>query len=206
MHRVISQIPENLCTTTLKILLLSAIALVTPITLKGQLSTGSIVVVQSAGDYLVIAADSKNLSAKGASLQRCKITALDSRLVYANTGYTSKASVHGGWDATDIAKQHFRALAKTPRHELVPKLAEAYGADVAARLEPDVVRHPEEGWPQLLTTTIFAGFDEGHRRVGIEVSMDLPPKMRQAVKRQNPWNGENESWDCLAGGLLGSSH
>jgi hypothetical protein len=35
--------------------------------------------------------------------------------------------------------------------------------------------------------------------------MDLPPKMRQPVKRQNPWNGENESWDCLAGGLLGSS-
>src|ERR1019366_1283500 len=35
--------------------------------------------------------------------------------------------------------------------------------------------------------------------------VDLPPKMRQPVKRQNPWNGENESWDCLAGGLLGSS-
>src|ERR1019366_5941095 len=36
-------------------------------------------------------------------------------------------------------------------------------------------------------------------------SLDLPPKMRQPVKRQNSWNGENESWDCLAGGLLGSS-
>src|ERR1700741_5561669 len=29
--------------------------------------------------------------------------------------------------------------------------------------------------------------------------------MRRAVKRQKPWNGENESLDCLAGGLLGSS-
>src|SRR6266496_4117850 len=38
-----------------------------------------------------------------------------------------------------------------------------------------------------------------------EIAVDLPPKMRQTVKRQNPWNGENESWDCLAGGLLGSS-
>lgn len=37
------------------------------------------------------------------------------------------------------------------------------------------------------------------------VCLDLPPKVRQMVKRQNPWNGENESWDCLAGGLLGSS-
>ena len=36
-------------------------------------------------------------------------------------------------------------------------------------------------------------------------SLDLPPKLRQPVKRQNPWNGENESWDCLAGSLLGSS-
>ena len=42
------------------------------------------------------------------------------------------------------------------------------------------------------------------RRVHL-LRMDLPPKMRQPVKRQNPWNGENESWDCLAGGLLGSS-
>ena len=32
----------------------------------------------------------------------------------------------------------------------------------------------------------------------VEVKVDLPPKMRQPVKRQNPWNGENESWDCLA--------
>src|SRR6266581_4934018 len=29
--------------------------------------------------------------------------------------------------------------------------------------------------------------------------------MGQPVKRQNPWNGENESRDRLAGGLLGNS-
>lgn len=167
--------PENLCTATLKILLVSAIALTTPMTLSGQLNTGSIIVVESAGDYLVIAADSKNLSAKGVSLQRCKIIALDSRLVYANTGYTSKASLHGGWDATDIAKRHFRVLTKAPRHEFIRKLAEAYGADVAARLEPDIMGHPEEGWPQKLATAIFAGFDEDHRRALIEVSIHRTP-------------------------------
>jgi hypothetical protein len=38
-----------------------------------------------------------------------------------------------------------------------------------------------------------------------EGEVDLPPKMGQPVKRQNPWNGENESWDCLADGSLESS-
>ncbi|MGA2981689.1 MAG: hypothetical protein ABSD76_19010 [Terriglobales bacterium] len=167
--------PENFCTATLKILLVSAIALTTPVTLSGQLNSGSIVVVESAGDYVVVAADSLNLSDKGVSLHRCKIIALDSRLVYANTGYTSKASAHGAWDATDIARRKFRGLRNAPRHELIRKLAEAYGAEVAARLEPDILGHPEEGWPQTLTTAIFAGFDEDHRRVLIEVSIHRTP-------------------------------
>jgi hypothetical protein len=167
--------PESLRTATLKILLISAIALTTPMSLSGQLNSGSIVVVESAGDYVVVAADSLNLSAKGVSLHRCKIIALDSRLVYANTGYTNKASAHGAWDATDIAKRNFRGLRNTPRHELIRKLAEAYGAEVAAKLEPDIMGHPEEGWPQLLTTAIFAGFDEDHRRALIEVSIHRTP-------------------------------
>lgn len=143
--------------------------------LSGQLNSGSIVVVESAGDYVVVAADSLNLSAKGVSLHRCKIIALDSRLVYANTGYTSKASAPGRWDATDIAKRKFRGLRKAPRHELIRKLAEAYGAEVAARLQPDILGHPEEGWPQTLTTAIFAGFDEDHRRASIEVRIHRTP-------------------------------
>jgi hypothetical protein len=167
--------PENLCTANLKLLLVSAIALTTPMTLRAQLSTGSIVVVESAGDYLVIAADSKELSAKGVSLQHCKIIVLGSGLVYANTGYTSKASVHGSWDAADIAKQHFHLLSKTPRHELIQKLAEAYGRDVAARFEPDIMGHPEEGWPQKLATALFAGFDENRRRFLMEVSIHRTP-------------------------------
>ena len=121
----------------------------------GQLNSGSIVVVESVGDYVVVAANSLNLSAKGISLHRCKIIALDNRLVYANTGYTSKASAHGTWGATDIAKWRFRSLRKTPRQELIPKLAAAYGSEVAARLEPDFLGHPEEGWPRTLTTAIF---------------------------------------------------
>lgn len=134
-----------------------------------QLSMGSIAVFQSADDYLVVAADSKNLSARGVSLHRCKVDALDGQLIFANTGYGSYEGVHGKWDAIALAREHYHKLAKTPRHELIPALAEAYGADLAAKLTPDVRAHPEEGWPQVLVTALFAGFDENRDRVVIEV-------------------------------------
>jgi hypothetical protein len=138
---------------------------------SGQLSIGSIAVLQSADDYLVIATDSKNLSAKGISLHSCKVDALDDQLVFANTGYGSYAGVRGKWDAAAVARQHYHLLANAPRHELISALAEAYGADLAAKLEPDVKGHPEEGWPQSLVTAIFAGFDEKRQRVVIEVNI-----------------------------------
>jgi hypothetical protein len=138
---------------------------------RTQLSFGSIAVLQSADDYLVLAADSKNLSARGVSLHRCKIDALDDQLVFANTGYGSYAGVRGKWNAIALARQHYHRLAKAPRHELISALAEAYGSDLAAKLEPDVKAHPEEGWPQTLATAIFAGFDEKRQRVVIEVNV-----------------------------------
>src|SRR5216683_726079 len=138
---------------------------------SGQLSIGSIAVLQSADDYLVIAADSKKLSAKGVSLHSCKVDALDDQLIFANTGYGSYAGVRGKWDATAVARQHYHVLANAPRQELISALAEAYGADLAAKLEPDVKDHPEEGWPQSLVTAIFAGFDEKRQRVVIEVNI-----------------------------------
>jgi hypothetical protein len=138
---------------------------------RGQLSFGSIAVLQSADDYLVVAADSKNLSAKGVSLHRCKVDALDDQLVFANTGYGSYAGVRGKWDAISLARQHYHQFAKAPRHELISALAEAYGADLAAKLEPDVKAHPEEGWPQVLATALFVGFDEKRQRVVIEVNV-----------------------------------
>jgi hypothetical protein len=138
---------------------------------SGQLSTGSIAVLQSAEDYLVISADSKNLSAKGVSLHTCKVDALDDQLVFANTGYGSYAGTRGKWDAITVARQHYHHLAKAPRPELISALAEAYGTDLAAKLEPDVKGHPEEGWPQSLATAIFAGFDEKGQRVVIEVNI-----------------------------------
>ncbi len=146
------------------VLLLSAM-------LGAQVVDGSIAVLEGAGDYLAIAADSKSLSRKGVSLHRCKIVVLDDQLVYAGTGYTSYAGVRGPWDANDMARQHYRLLGKTPRRELIRNLAEAYGASLAAKLDPDVRGHPEEGWPWLLTAALFAGFDENRQRVVIEVTV-----------------------------------
>ena len=136
---------------------------------SAQVVDGSIAVLQAGGDYLAIAADSKSFSRKGVSLHRCKIVALDDQLVYAGTGYTSYAGVRGAWDANDIARRHHRLLSKTPRGELIRNLADAYGASLTAKLDPDVRGHPEEGWPWLLTAALFAGFDENRQRVVIEV-------------------------------------
>jgi hypothetical protein len=165
----------------LKILPVAATALLMPPALIGQLVTGSIAVLQSADDYLVIAADSKALSRKGISLHRCKIVALDNQLVYTGTGYTSYQGVRGTWDASDIAKQHYKLLSRKSRHELIPKLAEAYGASLAAKLNPDVIGHPEEGWPSTLATALFAGFDENRRRVLIEVTVRQEPRFGKQI-------------------------
>lgn len=154
-----------------KAVLVAGLALIAAPAAWGQLSFGSIAVLQSAEDYLVVSADSKNLSAKGVSLHRCKVDALDDRLVFADTGYASYEGVRGKWDAMALARQHYHQLAKAPRHELIPALAEAYGADLAAKLEPDVKAHPEEGWPRFLATAMFAGFDEKHQRVVIQVNV-----------------------------------
>jgi hypothetical protein len=118
----------------LKILLVGATVLLMPTARSGQLVTGSIVVLQSVGDYLVIAADSKGVSQKGASYDRCKIVALDNRLVYAATGHTSRADasqIVGTWGASAVARQAYLSLAKNPEHELIPKLADSFGASLA---------------------------------------------------------------------------
>lgn len=175
-HRISLNMSWNLagwCSTTRSrtVLFVAGFASVLAPCAKGQLSFGSIAVLQSADDYLVVAADSKNLSAKGVSLHCCKVDALDDQLVFAETGYGSYTGVRGKWDAISLARQHYHQFAKTPRHELISALAEAYAADLAAKLEPDVKAHPEERWPQVLATALFAGFDEKRQRVVIEVNV-----------------------------------
>lgn len=178
----------------MKIPLVVAAMLSMPLALNGQLVTGSIAVLQSADDFLVIAADSKSLSRKGISLHRCKILALDHQLVYTGTGYMSYEGVRGTWDASNIAKKHYKLLAKFPRHELIRKLAEAYGASLAARLNPDVRGHPEEGWPSTLATALFAGFDEDRRRVVIEVTVHQEPHNgKQIVGYSTKFFPENDA-------------
>lgn len=136
-----------------------------------QLVRGSIAVLQSGGDDIVIAADSKGFSRAGISLHRCKIFVLDDKLVAAATGYTSRNYPGSSWEASEIAMQEYRSLAKMPRHELIPKLAEAFGANLATRLGSSVEAHPREGWPSLMAGVLFAGFDENRQRVIIEVTV-----------------------------------
>lgn len=164
--------PRGASPATPKLLLVAATLLLMRMAPSGDLVTGSLVVVNSADDYIAIAADSKGLSQKGPSYDRCKIVALDNRLVYAATGYTSRADalqIGGTWHASALAKQAYLSLAKNPRHELIPKLAEALGASLASRLNQSVEAHPHEGWPRILVTALLAGFDENGKRIIIQV-------------------------------------
>lgn len=163
---------RSLRTATPKLLLFAATLLLMPMAPSGgDLVSGSLVVLNSAEDYIAIAADSKGFSQKGVSYDRCKIVALDNWLVYAATGYTSRADtsqIGGTWNASFLAKQAYRSLAKNPRHELIPKLAEALGASLASRLDQSAEAHPE-GWPPVLVTALLAGFDENGKRIIIQV-------------------------------------
>lgn len=141
---------------------------------RAQFVHGSIAVLQSGGDDIIIAADSLGLSRSGVSLHRCKISVLDDQLVIAATGYTSRKDASGigtSWEASELARQEYQSLAKIPRHQLIPKLAQTFGADLAGRLGDSVKTHPKEGWPSLMAGILFAGFDENQQRVIIEVTV-----------------------------------
>src|SRR5260370_25417632 len=102
--------PRSVSAAAPKLLLVAATILFMPMASSGDLVTGSLVVLNSADDYIAIAADSKGLSQKGASYDRCKIVALDDWLVYAATGYTSRADgsqIGGTGDASALAKQKY---------------------------------------------------------------------------------------------------
>jgi hypothetical protein len=172
MFEQLLRYPRGISPAAPKLVLVAATLLLMPMAPSGHLVTGSLVVLNSSDDYIAIAADGKGVSQKGASYDRCKIVALDNRLIYTATGYTSRADgsqIGGTWVASALAKQMYRSLAKNPRHELIPKLAEALGASLASRLNQSVEAHPQEAWPPVLVTALFAGFDENGKRIIIQV-------------------------------------
>lgn len=167
-------------------LLLLILSLLLHPTLWAQHVSGTVVVLEDGGDYIVIAADSLSLGpgAGQVSHTACKIVKLSDQLVFAVSGIsaylgaanTSRADM---WNAKDIARQEFSALAGKHPDNLIQKLAAAYGENLTSRINHELKVEPAGPLRSYLAeqgrygAAVFAGFDEQHQRVVVEVSMGI---------------------------------
>lgn len=158
--------------------------LLVPLMLRAQYVGGSVVVIEPGGDYIAIAADSLRLGPASGQVSHaaCKIVELSDQLVFAATGISShpggqKTVRSDIWNVNDIARQEYSALASKHADHLIQKLADAYGTRLAAKLNDGLKREP-----RLLaflssevggSAAVFAGFDEQHHRVMVEVTVGI---------------------------------
>jgi hypothetical protein len=169
-------------------LVLSVLSLLLPSSLWAQYVSGTVVVLEDGGDYIVIAADSLRLGpgAGQASHAACKIVKLSDQLVFATSGISGRPGVaktprSGTWDVYDIARQEYAVLADKHTDHLIQKLAAGYGERLAGRINEDLKMEPEGPLRSYLTkhgdegagAAVFAGFDEQHRRVIVEVRVGI---------------------------------
>jgi len=140
--------------------------------------------VEAGGDYIAIAADSFRLGPGRGEVSHaaCKIVRLSDQLVFAASGISSRQGSAGApftdtWNASDIARHEHAALANKPTDHLIQKLAAAYGESLAARINHDLTLEPEGPLMSYVTrqggggAAIFAGFDDRHERVIVEVTV-----------------------------------
>ena len=141
-------------------------------------------VLEDGGDYIVIAADSLSVGPHFGQVSHtaCKIVKLSDQLVFAVSGIgaylgTANTSNLDKWDAKEIARREFFALVNKHSGHLIQKLAEAYGESLTDRINHDLKMEPSGPLRSYLAkqgryeAAVFAGFDEQHQRVIVEVSV-----------------------------------
>jgi hypothetical protein len=135
-----------------------------------ETGTGTLVILDSSQDEIVVAADSRMHVASTHQKfdNRCKVTALGNELIFAASGTTYAFSRDGGivWDVHTIARDVFVRLSKKIAKEPMPlRLANAWGDQVKEKLNADLMRNPQEtlqgAYENTLVSAIFAGFYEG---------------------------------------------
>jgi hypothetical protein len=147
--------------------LASAVVLV-PLIAGAQLETGigTLVILESTQDEIVVAADSRMHVQQRELDDRCKITALGNELIFAASGTTQFffPDPRFAWDAHTIARNVFRRLSQERTKEPMPlRLANAWRDEVKKKLKADLRRDPQEtiqgAYENSLIDAIFAGFD-----------------------------------------------
>ena len=147
---------------------------------------GSVAVLQAGGDYIVVAADSLRVGPRPGqvSYQACKILALGNQMVYAAVGISSKQYAAGAllpsnWETSDIAKREYDYFARKHEGRLIENVAVGYGNSLAAKINHDLKMDGQGRvraflWSnQGVGRALFAGFDEKHQRVILEVNVAL---------------------------------
>jgi hypothetical protein len=189
-----------------------ALLLLVPSTLFAQYSSGSVVVLRFAGDYIAIAADSLRLgpAAGQVSYDACKVASLGDELVFAETGISNKVSdgktsLAASWDVFEMARQEYGILVKNHSAHLIPDLAETFGRRLAAQINRDLTLKSSAPLRSYLlehrgaNAVVFAGFDEEHRPVVIEVTvgMKVPGAHEVGYSTRQLHGGETENTEIL---------
>lgn len=167
----------------LKVFLLAA-SIWLPLTLHAPYLHGSVAVLQAGGDYIVVAADSMRVGPRRGqvSYQACKVFALGNQLVYAAVGISSKQYEEGSaflsnWKTADLARQEYDYFAKRHAEPLIENVAAGYGRELAAKINHDLKMDSSGRVRSFLWSNqgagraLFAGFDEKHQRVILEVNV-----------------------------------
>jgi hypothetical protein len=131
-----------------------------------QSESGTLVILTSSQDELVMAADSMSHSSTMEFKDRCKITALGDQLVFAATGNTAYGTSDMRtiyWDGHTIAKKLFTHLAIKRAAEPMPlRLAKAWGEEMKTKFEAEARKDSASlafgTDDNVLAAAMFAGF------------------------------------------------
>ena len=132
------------------------------------MESGTLIVLNTSQDEIVVAADSRSYSVVAQFDNRCKITALGNQLIFAasgNTGYGPNDGRPLEWDSHTIARAVFLRLSRETATQPMPiGFAEAWGNEVKNKFQGDIERDGLEGVlfgaeGDTLTSAVFAGFD-----------------------------------------------
>lgn len=167
-------------------------------TLQTGLALGTVVSLQAEGDYIALSADS---SVVGDSRRPCKIAVLGDQIVFAPSGIAGHPDE---WNAFQIARHEFSALARTQDDRLIQKLADTYGQRFADKINRDL-KADDSG--ELLSyllngsgiagEAIFAGFNQKHQRVIVQVNVGLHTREERAVQYSTQLISSDDAHEML---------
>ena len=134
---------------------------------SAQIQSGSVAVITSSKEEIVIAADSRRIAGDSYTDSACKITALGNKLIFAAVGHTGFGPPNGPaiWNSQTLARNEFvRLQRKQTTHDWTLDLARAWGNATKIKVQGLLTKYGRTFLVGLdgndITSAAFAGFDE----------------------------------------------